>query len=77
MDFLAFGGDQFVLLETREHPRHGLHCQAQVIADFIARHAQAELIGREATSTEARRQVDQKGGDALVGGFFDSSNIIC
>ncbi len=68
--FLAFGFEQFVLLEAGEHAGHGFHRQAQVVADFVARHAQAELVGREATGTEARRQVDQEGGDALVGGFL-------
>ena len=37
MHFLAFSGNQLVLLEAREHAGHGFHRQAQVVADFIAR----------------------------------------
>jgi len=70
VDFLAFGGNQLVLLEAREHPRDGFHGQPQVVADFVARHAQAELIGGKTTGAEAGRQVDQKGGNALVCGLF-------
>ena len=43
--FLAFGSQQTVLLEAGEHPRDGFYRQAQVVADLVARHGQAELIG--------------------------------
>src|SRR3546814_10343149 len=60
MDLLALGGDQLVLLETGEYPGHGFHRQAQVVADFVARHAQAELVGRKTAGTEACREVDRE-----------------
>src|SRR5690606_26194281 len=34
LHFLALGVDQAVLLEAGEHPRHGLHGQAQVVAEL-------------------------------------------
>ena len=70
MHFLAFRADQAVLLEAGEDPRHGFHGQAEIVADLVTRHGQAELLGGEATGTEARRQVDQEGGDALVGSLL-------
>ncbi|MNQ60217.1 hypothetical protein D3C85_744890 [compost metagenome] len=70
MHFLAFGGEQLALLEAGEDPGHGFHRQAQVVADLVARHGQAELVGREAARAKARREVDQEGGDALVGGLL-------
>ncbi|VTM19230.1 Uncharacterised protein [Pseudomonas aeruginosa] len=68
--FLAFRADQAVLLEAGEDPRHGFHGQAEVVADLVARHGQAELLGGETAGAETRRQVDQEGSDALVGGLL-------
>ena len=70
MHFLAFGRNQLVLLEAGEYAGHGFHRQAQVVADFVARHAQAELVSREASGAETRGEVDQEGGDPFVGGFL-------
>ena len=70
MHFLAFGFEQLVLLEAGKYPRYGLHRKAQIVTNFVARHGQAELIGREAAGAEACREVDQECGDAFIGGFL-------
>ena len=51
--FFAFGFQQADLLKTREYTRYGFHCKAQIVTDFVARHRQAELVGRKAPSAEA------------------------
>ena len=68
--FLAFGFEQPVLLEARKYARHRLHRKAQIVTNFVARHGQAELVGREAAGAETRREVDQEGGNALIGGLL-------
>src|SRR5688572_24349065 len=59
--------DQALGLELREQAAHGLELEAEVAAELLARHAQVEVGGRVAAAHEALGQVDEEGGEALLG----------
>src|SRR6185295_8771751 len=64
---LLLHADQPGILELREQAADGLELQAEVAAELLARHAQVEVGGRIAAAQEALGQVEQEGGEALLG----------
>ena len=64
---LLLDRDQAFFLEAGEQAAHRLELQAEVAADLFARHAQDELARGVAPGTEALRQVEQEGREALQG----------
>ena len=53
--------------KSRESPAHRFQLHSQVTADLGARHAQVELDGRVAARLQALGQVQQEGGQPLLG----------
>src|SRR6186713_2659203 len=66
-DVLLLHVDQALGLELGEQAAHGFELQTEVAAELLARHAQVEVGGRVAAAQEAPRQVEQEGGEALLG----------
>lgn len=54
-------------MQTRETAADGLERQAEVGADFFARHAQHQRRRREAAQAQALRQVEHEGCDTFLG----------
>ena len=65
-DVLLVDLDEAVMGEAREHAAHGLELEAEVGADFGARHAQHELAAGVAAVFEALGERQEEGGKTLT-----------
>ena len=66
-DVLLVDLDEAVMGEAREHAAYGLELEAEVGADFGARHAQHELAAGVAAVFEALGERQEEGGKTLLG----------
>ena len=62
---LLMGADQALLLEPGEGAAYRFQFHSQIVADFLARHAQIELRGRVTSRLQALGQIKQEGCHAL------------